>query len=199
MSRTVRHLSRGATLAACTLASTAAHAVSTMQFTSLDAASGFVSLGSQTYSFNVSSPTSYLSNYQALTAGTGHLLAQHYLADGQDFVSTGVEANSAYTSGVGVGSFTLTFSSSVRFFDLGASYYGDTATAWTVNSAIVTDGDVFLAGTYTFSFSFLYSGAATNDYVVCAGFEQVAAAVPLPGAAGLAAVGLVAGGRRRRR
>jgi hypothetical protein len=186
-------------LAACALASTSTHAVSSMQFTSLDAASGFVSLGSQTYSFSISTPTSYLSNYQTLTAGTGHLLAQHYLADGQDFVSTGVEATSAYTSGIGVGSFTLTFATAVRFFDLGASYYGDTATAWTVNSASVTDGDVFLAGTYTFSFSFLYSGSATNEYVVSAGFEQVTAAVPLPGAAGLAAVGLVAGGRRRRR
>ena len=192
-----RSLAIGAALAGCSLAATDAQAVN-MNFTTLDSASGFMSLGSVSVPFSVSSATSYWSDYRAVT--NGYFNGGATGVYGMDVISVQLNLNSAYTSGVGLGSFTLTFASAVTFTDYGVLYGGFNSTAWTVGGSAVSDGQQFAAGTYTFDYSFLYSGASTQIYMIGALFNKApAGGVPLPGAAGLAACGLVGLSRRRRR
>lgn len=68
--------------------------------------------------------------------------------------------------------------------------------SWLINGVSLADGQTIAAGTYTFSWS--YSGTA-SFMVNGLGFHAPAGGVPLPGAAGLAACGLLGITRRRRR
>ena len=111
------------------------------------------------------------------------------------FIKLGTTPNN-YSTASGSGSWALTFTSDVMF----ANSSGGATVSWLANGQTVNDGDIFVAGAYNFTFTYNYSGPATDSFA--AGFVAIQAptsGVPLPGAAGLAACGLLGLGRRRRR
>jgi hypothetical protein len=195
-SRSVRALATGAALVTCSLAS--AGGPSPLLFSTLDAASGFASLGSTTGTFSYTGPSTTMDVPLAIGAGSGSGAAETYNSSGLfDRFQISINTTSNYTSGVAGMSFTVTFGNSVQFADLGL--FTGFVSDWTLNGSGLAFGDTISAGTHTFVGSFLYSGTG-NTYTV--GFVLVqapASAVPLPGAAGLAAIGLVGMSRRRRR
>jgi MYXO-CTERM domain-containing protein len=202
-SRSVRALAAGATLASCSLVS----AGSTLLFSTLEAASGFASLGSTTGNFSYSGPTNSMSVPLTIGAGSGSGFASAYGIGGGlpgfdlDVFFTKITTTAAYTSGVSNVSFTVTLGASAAFVDLGV-FEGYVA-SWTLNSASLTNGDAIAAGTHTFVGTFLYDGTGTAGITSYSmGFvllQSNSSAVPLPGAAGLAAFGLAGLHRRRRR
>lgn len=95
-------------------------------------------------------------------------------------------------------SWTVTFTTAVEI----TSMSGELPGTWLWGSSPIALGQVFTAGQHTFGWS-LDGGAWPNsgtNYAMQLGVTAAASTgVPLPGAAGLAAVGLVGIGRRRRR
>jgi len=76
----------------------------------------------------------------------------------------------------------------------------DFAGSWMNGSAPIAVGDVFTGATATSGWSNLSNTIAAVPSATCKfRIALAAAAVPLPGAAGLAACGLLSAGRRRRR
>lgn len=201
-SRSVRALATGAALVTCSLAS--AGGPPPLLFSTLDAASGFASLGSTTGTFTYGGPSTTMNVPLAIGAGSGYGEAEAYGAAGGlpgfdiDMFLVGIATTSIYTSGVANVFFTVTLGNSAVFNDL--SIFSGYASNWTLNSVGLADGDTISAGTHTFVGSFLYSGTGITSYAI--GFilgQATASAVPLPGAAGLAAIGLAGMSRRRRR
>lgn len=201
-SRSVRALATGAALVTCSLAS--AGGPPPLLFSTLDAASGFASLGSTTGTFSYTGPSTTMDVPLAIGAGSGSGAAEAYGVAGGlpgfdiDMFIVGIATTATYTSGVASLQFTVTLGNSAVFNDL--SFFTGYASTWTLNSVGLVDGDTINAGTHTFVGSFLYSGTGITSYAV--GFilaQASASAVPLPGAAGLAAIGLAGMSRRRRR
>jgi hypothetical protein len=201
-SRSVRALATGAALVTCSLAS--AGGPSPLLFSTLDAASGFASLGSTTGTFSYTGPSTTMDVPLAIGAGSGYGAAEAYGVAGGlpgfdiDMFIVRIATTATYTSGVASLQFTVTLGNSAVFNDL--SFFTGYASTWTLNSVGLVDGDTINAGTHTFVGSFLYSGTGITSYAV--GFilaQASASAVPLPGAAGLAAIGLAGMSRRRRR
>jgi hypothetical protein len=201
-SRSVRALATGAALVTCSLAS--AGGPSPLLFSTLDAASGFASLGSTTGTFSYTGPSTTMDVPLAIGAGSGSGAAEAYGVAGGlpgfdiDMFIVLIATTATYTSGVASLQFTVTLGNSAVFNDL--SFFTGYASTWTLNSVGLVDGDTINAGTHTFVGSFLYSGTGITSYAV--GFilgQATASAVPLPGAAGLAAIGLAGMSRRRRR
>ena len=201
-SRTVRALATGAALVTCSLAS--AGGSPPLLFSTLDAASGFASLGSTTGSFSYAGPSTTMNVPLVIGGGSGFGAAELYGVAGGlpgydiDMFTMGIATTSIYTSGVAYVSFTVTLGNSAVFNDL--SIFSGYASTWTLNSVGLADGDTISAGTHTFVGTFFYSGTGITSYAV--GFvlgQATASAVPLPGAAGLAAIGLAGMSRRRRR
>jgi hypothetical protein len=201
-SRSVRALATGAALVTCSLAS--AGGPPPLLFSTLDAASGFASLGSTTGTFSYTGPSTTMDVPLAIGAGSGSGAAEAYGVAGGlpgfdiDMFIVGIATTATYTSGVASLQFTVTLGNSAVFNDL--SFFTGYASTWTLNSVGLVDGDTINAGTHTFVGSFLYSGTGITSYAV--GFilgQATASAVPLPGAAGLAAIGLAGMSRRRRR
>jgi len=193
----------GVALLGCSLASTA-HGQLAMNFTSFDAGSGSLSIGSLSGGFSVTGPTSSLSQSTPYLGGNAYLNVDAFNLGFLDFdivrVKIGYADGTTALAGSATGSFTLSFSTRVVFGDFG-SIGGGSAATWSVNSTVLADGDIFEIGTYEFFFS--NSGPfafAQNSLMVGASFSEApATAIPLPGAAGLAACGLLGLGRRRRR
>jgi hypothetical protein len=201
-SRSVRALATGAALVTCSLAS--AGGPPPLLFSTLDAASGFASLGSTTGTFSYTGPSTTMDVPLAIGAGSGYGAAEAYGVAGGlpgfdiDMFIVSIATTATYTSGVASLQFTVTLGNSAVFNDL--SFFTGYASTWTLNSVGLVDGDTINAGTHTFVGSFLYSGTGITSYAV--GFilaQASASAVPLPGAAGLAAIGLAGMSRRRRR
>ena len=192
-------LALGAALLACPLAASTAHGQ--MSFTTVESASGSLQLGGQTATFTVKGPTNNLSQVSGTDQGGGSVgVVGGHAAGLGDFMYAKINLNSSNsTSGSGYGVFTLTFSSRVQFIDMSAAY--GMSVAWSVGSVAFTGGDFFEAGTHTIDWSF--SGPFASAVSYYAPFLLFSAsspgAVPLPGAAGLAACGLWASRRRRRR
>ena len=202
-SRPVRLLSLGAALVTCSLASAGANPP--LLLSTLDSASGFASLGSTTGTFSYSGPANSMNVSLSVSAGSGFGSAKAYGVAGGlpgydiDFFSTLMATTSIYTSGIANVAFTVTLGNSATFWDAGV--FGLYVANWTLGSTTLSNGDTIAAGTHQFIGNFLYSGTGITSYGI--GFilgQASASAIPLPGAAGLAAVGLVGlGGRRRRR
>lgn len=197
--RSVRALSAGAALVTCSLASAQALISST-----IDSASGFLSLGSTTGTFSYTGPAAAMSVALSIGAGSGSGSAVAYGFPAGlpgfdvDVFTAAINTSSSYTSGVSSVSFTVTLSRAVYFLDLGVltSFPG----SWTLNSVPLTDGDIISAGQHTIVGSMIYGGPSISAYTFGFGLATPASSgVPLPGAAGLAAVGLAGLSRRRRR
>lgn len=84
----------------------------------------------------------------------------------------------------------------------GSAPTGANVLDWNWFSATGQFSNTFAAGTYTFFIEFYNNGGGPQGATALAGtwsFQQAGGGVPLPGAAGLAAIGLVGSARRRRR
>jgi hypothetical protein len=153
-------------------------------------------------------------NLQTLLTGlsgfVGSALAFNYgIQGGNTYDSFGLKALAAnpsttITSSSAVMTFSVTFTRAATFYDLAAFAPpgGAPNTSWTANSNALSNGDVLTAGTYTFSGSGSWSGAPLSQagYGFFLSYSTGGGGgVPLPGAAGLAACGLVGLSRRRRR
>jgi MYXO-CTERM domain-containing protein len=195
--RSFSHFAAGAAIMSCSIAS--ASPTPNLMFSTVNSASGSMTLGSTTGSFSYTGPTTYMvaSFTMPPSSGTGSCSAFH--ASGYDaFIG---EMGTVALSGSGSASLTLVINaaSPVEFRGNGI-FTAMLASNWTANGNAVVVGDVLAAGTYTFVGNGTYSGVP--DDLITMGFTLVGASspgVPLPGAAGLAAVGLAGLTRRRRR
>ena len=201
------HRPRGALLLAvgsalCATALASASGFNPLAYSTLDAANGNISLGPGTGTFNFAGPSSTYVN-QALAGlpgggWSGSLTAFTYYSNATyalEMFSVSINAPTSYSSVSCSVSFTVTISQSATFS--GFSTPGQPS--WTANGGPVSDGDVLAAGQYIFSGPASDSASLTGYGV---GFQltfSLAPAIPLPGAASLAACGLLAPGRRRRR
>ena len=196
------HLAAGAALVGCALASAGRASAQNMQITTVTgltlsgtgtysgASPGFVTLpstnwtGSSTYvAFGDHFTVTPVSNGSVTT----HISA--YYAGTFDYVAAYV-LSPWYTAWNVAGSFTVVLSQAANIELFGGMN-------WLMNGVSFADGDLIGAGTHTFSWS---STRSTSYLMVGLGFHPGGGgAIPLPGAAGLAACGLLAVGRRRRR
>jgi len=202
-------LAAGVTLIGTSLASAQ---VPALLFSTVDSASGTMSIGGVDGSFSFTGPTTsgagmYASNSLSPGSASGRVGALAYgyansstFGGSVDFFYLAcVSFGPDYSTGVANVTFTLTLASSVAFRNL--SLFGFLAT-WTEGSTTLSDGDLLAAGTHTIDGSFSLNGSSSvGAYRI--GFLLSAppapSPVPLPGAAGLAACGLVGLSRRRRR
>lgn len=192
--RSFPHLAVGAALLTCSLAS-----AQNLMFSTLNSASGSMTLGSTTGTFNYTGPTSLVSTPFTMPAGSGTGSGNAFHQSGYDAFIGEMGTVACFGSGSANLTFVINATSSVQFKGNGV-FTAMLASTWTANGNAVAVGDVLAAGTYTFVGTGTYSG--TPDDLITMGFTLVGAAspgVPLPGAAGLAAVGLVGLSRRRRR
>lgn len=147
---------------------------------------------------------SYLLAHHFTNVYTGSIVARAYSAGSEDLMRVMYRTGNASpllpppSLTVGTISWTVTFATAVEV----TSMSGDLPGTWLWGSSPIALGDVFAAGQHTFGWSLDPSGAWPNfgtDYDFQFGVAAVTGAVPLPGAAGLAAAGLVGLARRRRR
>jgi len=149
-------------------------------------------------------PASYLSdgNYTHPTLASVSVLAAQWVP-GVDqlhvrYYTGGVPALTGVTLGSATASWTVTFSTTVQVNSLISELQG----TWVSSFGNVMVGDTFSAGTHTFTWTLDAPETVdtASNYAFSLGFVQSSTpGVPLPGAAGLAAAGLVGLSRRRRR
>lgn len=203
-----RRLAAGVALLGSSLASTAAHSAA-LQFTTVNSFTGSLTAGSTTASFTLPGATTYYQTIPPFAAQSGSGLGMVQMVGNSfnytDIVRFSLGTNYLYADGSGSGSFSLTFSSNVTFTDLAMGWNG-ISSGILYNGSAVNDGDVFLAsGTpYNFTFNYVRTGSVSQQSDVIAMFTAApggggGGGVPLPGAAGLAACGLLGLNRRRRR
>ena len=117
-----------------------------------------------------------------------------------DIVGFTISDSVANTTGGGSGSFTMNFTASVLFFDfLTAISVTDSPTVWTVPGlGILSDGQTFNPGSYTFNFTTTHAASST-EVAGAAVFIPVPETSPSGALIGSAGVLLVAHALRRRR
>ena len=194
-----RELAVGAALLGCSLASSAASGQTPMANVIVNSFTGTITAGSTSFTYTLSGgPTNliFATGLPVIGTGTGEVFAARFLGM-FDLLSIRLFTGSNnYTNVSGSGSWALTFTSDVLFVNNSSG----TSVSWLANGQTVNNGDFFAAGAYNFSFNYNYSGPVTDSFAAGALFFQApASGVPLPGAAGLAACGLLGLGRRRRR
>jgi hypothetical protein len=195
------NLAAGVALLGCTLAAANRAEAQNLQYSTI---TSLTLSGSGTYAStpgsvtlpntNWTGSTTYLDGTETYTNTpiTSAFVTTYFTAynDGYDFMGSYISAG-VLIDWIVAGTFGVTLSQAVtvEIFNTSAS--------WLVNGSGLTDGQALAAGTYTFDWSF--TGNA-SFMLFGLGFHQASGgAVPLPGAAGLAACGLLAVGRRQRR
>lgn len=196
-----RQLAIGAALVSCSLASTDAFAsVGSLQHTTVNSFTGTMTAGSNSFTYTLPVPPSTGFTYVNNAGGISRAAAGIAYSGFDTIILALVTGSSYYTSASGSGTVSLTFSVDVTFTDLVFPATG-VSCGWKYGGVFVNNGDVFLASgsPYLFTIDYTYSGAAHNNFLSYGGFSPAAPAIPLPGAAGLAACGLLGLARRRRR
>jgi phospholipase/lecithinase/hemolysin len=197
------HLAAGVALLGCTLAATGRASAQNMQITTVTgltlsgtgtysgASPGFVTLPSTNWTGSATY-LAYNDVYTSTPVSNGSVTTYFAAYDGGTYDFVGAYVSSAWDTDWNVaGSFTVVLSQAANIELFGGMN-------WLVNGVSFADGDLIGAGTHTFSWN---STRSTSWLVVGLGFHPGGGggAIPLPGAAGLAACGLLAVGRRRRR
>jgi hypothetical protein len=198
------NLAAGVALLGCTLAAAGRASAQNMQITTV---TGITFSGTGTYagaapgsvtvpSINWTGSLVAINNtdtpfYTQTSISNGNLItyAVAYDDGGYDTVMSYV-SSPWITSWALSGSFTVVLSQAANVGLING-------TGWLVNGNALADGDLVGAGTHTFTWGESYSSAFL--YIGLTFTPGGGGAVPLPGAAGLAACGLLAVGRRRRR
>ena len=205
-SRSFSQLTAGAAL--CTTSLAAAGGPSPLTYSTVNSWSVNVTLNSDTVSGSSNTPSGLVNSFTSFPTGspfTGAAQAYYFsTVPGSKtdlFGWRGLSNGPAITTSSAVLTFSVTVTRASTFFDLSAFEPMAPVTSWTANSNALSNGDVLAAGTYTFSGSGTWSGNSQSmGYGFFLGFiPGGGGGVPLPGAAGLAACGLVGLSRRRRR
>ena len=198
------NLAAGVALLGCTLAATGRASAQNMQITTV---TGITFSGTGTYAGaspgfvnipNISwtGPMNYIGNsdapfYTHTSISNGYLNTYCIGYDGGGYDAVMSYVSSPWiTSWALSGSFTVVLSQAANVGLING-------TGWLVNGNALADGDLVGAGTHTFTWGENYSSSFL--YIGLTFTPGGGGAVPLPGAAGLAACGLLAVGRRRRR
>ena len=210
-SRSFSQLTAGAALCTTSLAAAGGGGPSPLAYSTVNSWSVNVTLNSDTASGSSNTPSGVVNSSTFFPSGSPFIGATQAIYYGNvpgfmvdAFGWTGQSTGTAITTSSAVLTFSVTFTRAATFFDLSA-FVPPTAmppvTSWTANSNALSNGDVLAAGTYTFSGSGTWSGNSPSlGYGFFLGFSPGGGGgVPLPGAAGLAACGLVGLSRRRRR
>jgi hypothetical protein len=200
---TTRTLAAGAALVACPLA--AAGPPSPLNYGTISSASTAAAIGTASGDYSGTTATSFvntpLGNLQG--GGSGSFIAYGFTTPGGkvDMFRT------AFTSPTGSGtwaftmSITVTLTRSAYFADYGALPVGGQPLPWFLNGNPLANNAVISAGTHTFTGQAIspFGAPITTAEFGMALVYPSTGGVPLPGAAGLAAVGLIACRGRRRR
>ena len=192
-----RRLALGAALLGCSLASTEALGQG-MAYTTVNSFTVTMAAGSASVTYTLPGPTTYMNfNYSSPTTG-GQAAA--YRNGSYDVIACALVITSGSTSASFVGTASLTFSQDVTFSDLLFNLAG-ISSGWLYGGSAVNNGDLFVASgsPYVFTINYSYAGTSRTTFLSWVGFQAATSAVPLPGAAALAAGGLLGLTRRRRR
>ena len=200
--KSVRAMAAGAALASCSLA--AAGVLSPMYHSSLNGVYAIGTIGSESAGVYVGgAPTNYMNAAMSSpNTGSGNFRAYGTAVPGGHvdwFLSTIYSTSTANQANFYL-VMLVTLTRSAIFTDYGHSPLPGSPMIWTVDGNAVSNGDVIAAGTYMFAGGpGYYSGAPISQVQFGMALIYPASAVPLPGAAGFAAVGLVGLRSRRRR
>jgi hypothetical protein len=208
-SRSFSQLTAGAALCTTSLAAAGANplAYSTVNSWSVSATFNGTNTGTGSSSTSTTNLQTILPGFGSGFVG-GAVAYNYGIQGGNTFDAFGLKAitggTTTITSSSAVLTFSVTFTRTATFYDISAFAPTGTApnTSWTANSNALSTGDVLAAGTYTFSGTGSWSGAPLTQqgYAFFLSFSTGGGGgVPLPGAAGLAACGLLGLSRRRRR
>jgi hypothetical protein len=202
--RSFRSLAAGAALVSCSLA--AAGGLSPSSKTTINSASGLAYLGNVTVGGSFSGPPSSYLNHalSPVGNGSGGLIGGNYVSyvgyQVDAFYGFAQNSNNSYTSANFDLLFNLTLSETAVFGDLSVNGRA-LPMSWRANGSLISTGDVLGPGTYTFIGQGTWNDPSSSTNYITFGMALYygPSAVPLPGAAGLAAVGLVGlRGHRRR-
>lgn len=187
-------LAVGAALLGCGLAS-AAHGQA-LAATSLMSMTGTLGDGVDSYTNSHVTPTSLLvSRTYATSTATGGWMYAYNAPGPADLLSFGVEFYSSGSRTVtGSGSFTVVFSSDVVFSNATEAAFGLGTAVFSIGATVLNEDDRLASGLYTINWIANRTGSGFTFHA-SASFV----AVPLPGAAALAAAGILGTARRRRR
>ena len=192
-----RRLALGAALLGCSLASTEALGQG-MVYTTVNSFTVTMTAGSASVTYTLPGPTTGFT-FDYLSAGTlGQ--AAGYRNGSYDVIGCGLGITSGSTSASFIGTVSLTFSQDMTFSDFIFRLAG-ISSGWLYGGSAVNDGDLFVASgsPYVFTINYSYTGTSRPSFLSWVGFQAATSAVPLPGAAALAAGGLLGLTRRRRR
>lgn len=192
-----RRLALGAALLGCSLASTEALGQG-MVYTTVNSFTVTMAAGSASVTYTLPGPTTGFA-YNYSSAGTlGQ--AAGYRNGSYDVIACGLGITPGSTSASFIGTVSLTFSQDMTFSDFIFRLAG-ISSGWLYGGSAVNDGDLFVASgsPYVFTINYSYTGTSRPSFASFVGFQAATSAVPLPGAAALAAGGLLGLTRRRRR